>query len=148
MSCAAAEALARTAGSDVKVFRTNKAVIEFPIANGLHRMSIVEKVWQSESLPLKAQIPALYHKGNPNGAVRADSVWGALAAFIGGMLVLAFAVRGWVSRGPTPGALGSAADSHAGPQATSAQQLTNPRTKRAVTSASSSAPRATFGTRS
>jgi hypothetical protein len=144
MPCAAAEALTRIGASDAKVFRTNKAVIEFPTADGLHRMSILEKVWQSENLPLKAQIPALYHKGNPNGAVRADSVWGAMAAFIGGMFVLALAVRGLVSRAPTQGAPANAPESHTAPQATRAQRLAKPRANRA----SSGAPRATFGTRS
>jgi hypothetical protein len=141
-------ALARIAGADVKVFRTNKAVIEFATADGLHRMSVVEKVWQSESLPLRAQIPALYHKGNPNGAARADSVWGALVAFIGGLLVLALAVRGWVSRAPTHGAPADVPESHIGPQATSAQQPAKPRVNRAINNASPGAPRATFGTRS
>jgi hypothetical protein len=148
MPCATAEALSRIAASDVKVFRTNKAVIEFATADGLHRMNVLEKVWQSESLPLKAQIPALYHKGDPNGAVRADSVWGALVAFIGGMLVLALAVRGWVSRGPTRVAPGGAPEGHTAPQATNPQQLAKPRPNRAINSASSGAPRATFGTRS
>ena len=52
MPCATAEALARMGTSDVKVFRTNKAVIEFATAGGLHRMSVVEKVWSEEETEL------------------------------------------------------------------------------------------------
>jgi hypothetical protein len=133
MPCAAAEAFARLSASDVRVFRTNKATIEFPTASGLHRMSVVEKVWRSEGLPLNAQIAALYHKGDPNAVVRADSVWGAVVAFIGGMLVLALAVRGWISSTPA-----------SSPEATSTPQI-KPRATRA--GASSGAPRATFGSR-
>jgi hypothetical protein len=148
MPCAAAEALARIGASDAKVFRTNKAIIEFPTANGFHRMSVVEKVWQSESLPLKSEIPALYHKDNPNGAVRADSVWGALIAFVGGMLVLAYAVRGWAIRRPASSAPESIPEIHTTPQATSSQQPAKSRANRSTNSARSGAPRATFGTRS
>jgi hypothetical protein len=100
MPCSAAEVITRVGASDVSVFRINKAVIEFATADGLRRMSVVEKVWQTESLPLQAQIAALYRKEDPNGVVRADSMWGAMIAFIGGTLVLALAVRGWVSGGP------------------------------------------------
>src|SRR5882762_10112028 len=62
MPVPAGDAITRAGVSDVSVFRTNKAVIEFATADGLRRMSVVEKVWQTESLSLKAQIPALYHK--------------------------------------------------------------------------------------
>jgi hypothetical protein len=148
MPCSAAEAITRVGAADISLFRTNKAMIEFATADGLHRMSVLEKVWQTESLPLKAQFPALYRKDDPNSVVRADSVWGAMVAFIGGTLVLTLAFRGWVSRGPASGAPGSAPESHTASQATSAQQVIDPRAKRAINRATSGAQRATFGSRS
>jgi hypothetical protein len=135
MPCSEADAVTRSGASDVSAFRINKAVLEYMAAGGMRRTHVVEKVWQTEGLPLKAQIPALYRSEDPDSLVRAGSVWGAMVAFFGGSLVLAFAARGRLGGRPASGAPSTLPSSGSLPQAASTQQPAKRRDQRARTGA-------------